>query len=122
MTLPIFLTKNSVDIEVERIYPVDSPRNDIGELVNTDSDSWADRGVIEVLMEPGYTGRNQQSNQGKDARQRFRLFLGLEAQGLPPDGYGGIKMGDFVTSGEDRYEVGVVFPYESHIEAIMFKI
>jgi len=111
--LPIFLTKNSVAITVERFTDGTGSRNDLGEIVDMASLTWATTGVIDPLIEPGYTGRYNQSNQGKDTRQRYRLYVGPTVS---------LQPGDFVTSGEDRYEVGVVVAYESHIEAIMFKI
>jgi len=112
MTLPIFLTKNSVDIEIERLSG--GTRNDIGELEDMDVSTVSAVGVIDPLGEPGYDGRYEMNLEGKDTRQRFRLFVGPTVS---------LQTGDFVTSGDDvRYEVGVVSQYESHIEAIMYRV
>jgi len=120
--LPIFLTKNSVDIEIERFTSGTGLRNDLAEIVNADSEIWADRGVIDSLIEAGYTGRYRQDIQGKDIRQRFRLLMGIIGSGLPPTENHGLQTGDFVMSGDDRYEVGDVSHFDTHIEAIMYKV
>jgi hypothetical protein len=109
--LPVFLTKNSAAITISRNSG--GTRNDIGELEDLSIADVETVGVIEAFVEPGYTGQYNQDNQGKDTRQRFRLYVGPSES---------LQTGDFVTSGDVRYEVGVVSSFESHIEAIMFKM
>ena len=109
--LPKFLTYSQVDIEIERL--TGGTRNDLGELEDMYVSTVSAVGVIDSLMEPGYTGRYVMDDQGKDTRQRFRLLVGPLVS---------LQTGDFVTFGDVRYEVGVVSGFESHSEAIMFKV
>lgn len=110
MSLAVFLTSGSIDFSITRYSG--GTRNDIGELENQMGSWGMASGVLESFVEPGYTGRYDQDNQGMSIKQRSRLYVSSSLD---------IKTGDIIGLEDGSFfTVGVVTSYESHQEAVLF--